>query len=208
MRRIILLVIGIAALITMLPASANGQQAGSRRSAVPEASRYLDYFVSHYRTAGSAASPGELDGVGGRLMWSLAPLAGGQDSWLRRTLLGGYLTHSPSEDESVDMLRLGAQADLLLFRAPVAERVFPFVSLGMGAVRVEQAGWRHGPPMTLRIAPPTERRDVHLSLAPGVGARIQLLPGVALRGDARQVIDFRDGIRNNLEISGGISVSG
>ena len=143
----------------------------------------LDYFLSRYQAEGEA--------VGARLMWALAPQS--------RTSVGGYLVHSPAEQGWTGSWRYGAQADVRVTRLPVAGRVDPFLSLGVGASR------------TLATREPEERgqlfeRTTHLSLAPGVGVRFRLRPGFGIRGDARQVLDFRDGIERKMELSGGLSL--
>ena len=163
------------ALLLAAPGSLFGQ-VGAR---TPE----LDYFLSRYDADGQA--------VGARLMWELAPLS--------RTSLGGYLVHSPDEEGWTGSWRYGAQADVRVTRVPVAGRVDPIVSLGVGAIRA------------LDDREPEARgqlfeRSTHLSVAPGLGVRFRLAPGFGLRGDARQVLDFREGVERNLELSGGLSL--
>ena len=154
----------------------------------------FDYFLSRYR-----AADGEAEAVGARLMWSLAPLRR-ESALLARTSLGGYLVHSPVEQAWAESWRYGAQADVRVTRLPIAGRVDPFLSLGVGASRVLDA--RDVADRERLLGEPR----THLSVAPGVGLRFRLAPGFGLRGDARQVLDFQDGVRRNLELSGGLSL--
>ena len=168
MRRLVGLVLALAMLVAA-PSSLFGQE-GDR----PE----FDYFLSRYQ------GEGEVEAVGARLMWSLG-----------RTSVGGYFVHAPEEQAWAGSWRYGAQADLRVTRRPVAGRVDPFLSLGVGASRLLEGRER-------LLAP----ARTHLSVAPGVGLRFRLRPGFGLRGDARQVLDFHDGVKRNLELSGGLSL--
>ena len=162
----------------------------------------FDYFVSSYR----GAAGGEGDAVGGRLMWPMARVAPAS-RWVSRTYLGAYLVHSPDEEDRGESLRYGAQADLQLADRPLVGRVEPLLSLGVGASRVErelrsplplvgdQGGW------ALR-----EEARTLFSVAPGVGFRVLVVPGLGIRGDARQVIDFDETPTRNVELSGGVSI--
>jgi hypothetical protein len=82
----------------------------------------------------------------------------------------------------------------------VAGRIDPLLSLGVGARREDD-----GPAAASRAARSPDVRT-HLSVAPGVGFRLRLTPGLGLRGDARQVLDFGDGLQRNIELSGGLSM--
>lgn len=193
----------VAVLLAAAPRVAEGQ--GPARAVGVEAvsSRpQFDYFLSRYRPVASSQE-GEEGAVGGRLMWPLEGVPGG---WRARTSLGGYLIHAPQDTDLVASWRYGAQADFRLLRAPLAQRVEPIVSLGVGAVTMEESRWEPVRPPMLPATRPHVHTQTHLSLTPGVGLRIRLLPGIGLRGDARQAIDFGDGTRRNVEISGGLSV--
>ena len=195
MRRLVRLLLALAILLAA-PSSLFGQVGvgapGSRAMDRPE----FDYFLSRYRGVGGA---GEAEAVGARLMWSLAPL-GRRSPLLGRTSVGGYLVRSPDDQAWTESWRYGAQADVRVTRLPVAGRIDPVLSLGVGASRVlderevEERRSLFGEPRT------------HLSLAPGLGVRFRLGPGFGLRGDARQVLDFRDGVQRKLELSGGLSL--
>jgi hypothetical protein len=137
--------------------------------------------------------------VGARLMWPLAPLST-SSPLLTRASLGGYFVHSPDDEEWTRSWRYGAQADVRVTRLPVAGRVDPLVSLGVGASRMAEAPRPTGPEARVSEA------RTHLSVAPGVGLRLLVAPGLGLRGDARQVLDFVDGVQRKVELSGGLSI--
>lgn len=189
------------ALVAMLLAAAPAlaQQDGPRvRTTWGAEPPRFDYFVSSYR----AAADGEGDdAVGGRLMWPVERLP--------RTDLGGYLIHTTEDERGSNAWRVGAQADFRVFATPLLGGwVDPILSLGAGVVRSETVppsipAAVRAPGSPLRLPP---HRDTGLSVAPGIGVRLRLLPAVGLRGDARQVLDFQDGVRSNLELSGGLSI--
>lgn len=221
MWRFLMLVLASAALLCALPSAAAGQADGPRLTDPDEGRRYLDYYVSRFRLAEGSGGATE-DAVGGRVMWSVAPLLRpGASPWLDRALVGGYLTHSPEDGDRREMWRYGVQVDYIVTPAPLAGRVEPLVSLAAGAVRVTEPGMRWtsvpylipredagepgvGTPLLTASLP--DRVATRPSVTPGVGARIRILPGLSLRTDARQVIDFHDGTRSDFELSGGISV--
>jgi hypothetical protein len=176
----------------------------------------FEYFVARSRLEqGGVAS--RLDGVGGRVLWPLP--AGGP--LLSRMAVGGYLTHAEEDGREPDMWHYGVQADLRLARSPLAGRVDPLLSLGVGAVRVEEPVAVAPPPAPLfdpgpsLLTPlrdggarsPAPRTRTSPSLVPGVGARVHLLPWLGFRGDVRMLVDFRDGARRDLEVAGGLSIT-
>jgi hypothetical protein len=196
MRRLVRLVLAVAILLAA-PTSLFGQ--GGLRAAVggAEVDRpELDYFLSRYRGADGAM---QAQAVGARLMWSLAPLQG-ESALLSRTSVGGYLVHSPDDKTWSGSWRYGAQADLRVTRLPLAGRVDPFLSVGVGASRVLEPG------DAAERGRLFEKPSTHLSVAPGLGMRLRVTPGLGLRWDARQVLDFRDRVERNVELSGGLSL--
>ncbi|HEX5725864.1 MAG TPA: hypothetical protein VFX98_10395, partial [Longimicrobiaceae bacterium] len=98
--------------------------------------------------------------------------------------------------------------------------VDPVVSLGVGALRREETVWRPvvapepgprfawvaGDDRPERLAR-ERRQETSLTLAPGVGARLRVAPGLALRTDLRDVLAVGGGTRHHLELSGGISLA-
>ncbi|HEX8272997.1 MAG TPA: hypothetical protein VF615_10195 [Longimicrobiaceae bacterium] len=176
----------------------------------------FEYFVARSRLEQGGVSS-RLDGVGGRVLWPLP--AGGP--LLSRMSVGGYLTHAEEDGREPDLWHYGVQADMRLARAPLAGRVDPLLSLGVGAVRVEEPVAAAPPPAPrfdpgaslltpLRDGParsPALRTRTSPSLVPGVGARVHLLPWLGFRGDVRMLVDFRDGARRDLEVAGGLSIT-
>lgn len=222
MRKLFLAAVIYAALLGVLPGEVGAQTGSVYAADVNDNRRYLDYYVSRYRLGWDSDRPAETDAVGGRLMWSVAPLLRTiENPWLDRTLVGGYITHTPEDADHNEILRYGAQIDFIVTSTPFAGRVEPLVSLAAGAVRVTEAGvrWRSVPyimpdepegrwvgraPLLQTSLP--DRTWTGASITPGIGARIRLMRGVSFRTDARQVIDFYDRATNNFELSGGISV--
>lgn len=162
----------------------------------------FDYFLSRYQSPQGSAD----DAVGGRLLWSLAPLARPHSAWLTRAYLGGYYARSARDGEGSMRWRYGAQADVLIPEASLSPRVVPFISLGVGATRETEV--LRAPPMvrSAGVANPTlKTARTSASIGPGVGIRVHLGPGIALRGDAREIVDLGSDPRRNLEFSGGVS---
>ena len=89
---------------------------------------------------------------------------------------------------------------------PIAGRVEPLVSLGVGASRIEEELRAPLPLASAHAWTLVGRTRTLLSVAPGVGFRLLVAPGLGIRGDARQVIDFDETPRRNVEISGGVSI--
>ncbi len=200
-------ILASAAALVGLCGSARAQSAAPRFSA-PHPQGYFDYFVSRYDLRQPART--SLEGFGARVMLPLAPSRA--DGVLGRAWLGGYAAHAP-EERGMEMWRFGAQADVALAPAPLAGWVAPFVSLGVGGVRVEERAWSSPPALPDRplfdLRPgfsPGPRVETALSVTPGVGARVFLLPGVGFRTDLRRVIDLRSRVRASTELSGGLTL--
>lgn len=217
MQRIVSIVIAVL-LLAVIATPALGQAPASPAGEESEL-RYFDYFVSRYGGAGMEDE--RRDAVGGRVMWSLSPFSGALATPVfGRAALGGYFVHSRDDRERDEEWRFGTQADVRLMTEPLLGRVDPIVSLGVGAVRHKeptrrQAGSTDGGIVDLR--PPLAPLSIHdtvtpgrtftaLSVTPGLGARVRLVPGLDLRSDARQVIDFHEELERRLEVSAGISI--
>jgi hypothetical protein len=168
----------------------------------------FEYFATSVRTGvGSQAQ-----GWGGRL---LLPLARDAASPLSRVEVGASVAWWPDDGLSTRMLRYGGEAGVRLLSARGVE---PMLSLAVGAVRREdpQVRWRFftdglaprdvsvkGQPS--RIVSVSARAKTALAVAPGVGARVRLASGLALRGDLRRVFELGDG-HDGIELSGGVSL--
>jgi hypothetical protein len=153
----------------------------------------------------------DTHGVGGRLMWNLAPATGatvGASGLASRTELGLYGTYTP-ERRFGQGLRLGSYgggvtADVRPLATPIIGRVDPYVSLGAGAlhVNVDRASTSTPAP-----SPLLERSRTTFALTPGAGLLVRLTPGVALRGDVRDMLTFRDDTRHNLAFGAGLRLT-
>lgn len=205
MRHSLFAALSLSALAALTPAHAGAQSDLPLSTPRAEGRVSLDYFLSRNRLAREAGHT-ELDGIGGRVMWPLAALHGRGSTLLDRLSLGGYVVHTPEDGDDTQMLHYGAQADFRVAGSPLAGRVDPLLSLGVGAVRVEEPEPAHPyvmAPEALHAAPEVRTSP---SLVPGIGARIHLLPALGFRTDLRVVIDFRERTTRSLELSGGISL--
>jgi len=147
-------------------------------------------------------------GVGGRLMWNVAPATGGAAGLASRTDLGLYGTYTPDQRFGQG-LRLGSYgggvtADVRPLASSIAGRVDPYVSLGAGALRVnvDRASLTTPAP-----SPLLERSRTTFALTPGAGLLVRLTPGAALRGDVRNVMTFRDDMRHNVAFGAGLRLT-
>jgi hypothetical protein len=145
------------------------------------------------------------EGVGARFMWRgsslfepTSPLAGHLD-------LGVFGSYTPKRTffSKLDAAtyHVGLAADVRPFSAPLAGRVDPFASLGLGVLstRVSRG---------LSPAPSPLFRDSGsaITLAPGVGARLLLSSYLGVQGDVRDVVAFNEGARHNPAFSAGVSL--
>lgn len=214
MRSYVIATLAVAALLVSASGAA-AQVHADRHANYTDAARSVDLFLTQHRLTLDDGERWDASGAGGRVLWSLAPLARSAGfPLLDRVAAGGYLVHSLGSVERREVWHYGVQTDVRLVPVPVG-RVDPIVSLGIGAVRAEAP---------IRPVLPAPERSVvlegdgpragmiseqvvtSLSLTPGIGARVRVLPGMALRGDLRSLIDVRDE-RRHLELSGGISVT-
>lgn len=177
----------------------------------------LEPYVSRARLAPTVVGERtRLSGAGARLLYR-APERLGRD----RVLVGGYLTYAPADDRGVTTSQVGALVDLSLGGRPVAGRVEPLLSLGVGAFRTRwDDPWLGGRAMCVRpldvggerdracLGTPARRRApaTHPAVSPAVGARVGLLPGVALRVDARDLVVYTGKPRHSFELTTGLSL--
>jgi hypothetical protein len=140
------------------------------------------------------------EGLGGRLMWGAAPIPGAPSSLVSRTSAGLFAAYTPAEALGFSTLQLGLVADVRPFS--IAGRVDPFLSLGAGALRTSVAPGRAA--QAVAVTPLAERSNTTLAVTPGVGARLNLGPGLAVQGDVRDVVTFRGDTRHNVAIGAGV----
>lgn len=159
------------------------------------------------RFDGDGSTP-RAHGVDGRLMWKLAPSAGDASGLASRMELGVYGTYTP-EQRFGQGFRVGSYggglaADLRPLASPIAGRIDPYVSLGAGAlhVSVDRANLVSRSP-----SPLLDRSRTTFALTPGAGLQVRLTPGVALRGELRDVMTFRDDTRHNVAVGTGLRLT-
>jgi hypothetical protein len=181
-----------AALLCALPAPALSQQLDRTRAPAPRG--WFEYFA----TGASRSFAGDGGGgVGARLLLrvpSSAPV-------LERMAVGGYAARLPGGPGSA-RAEYGVHTE---WSAPGRGALDPVVTLGLGAVRRE-GGWRWR--LTDRLVRlPTPGTTTAFTVAPGLGARVHVGRGVALRGDLRRAFALdREGV-SGTEVAGGISLA-
>jgi hypothetical protein len=210
------LILAALALCAGSPASLPGQP--TPRDTAP-AHMLLEQYLSHATldpaVAGAAA---RLGGAGARLLRPLHAAHEDDDSSIRRRLaLGGFATYARPNDGGLTTWHYGALADLRLLDRPIAGRVEPLVSLGVGAFRTRRDvdrplgdGCRAaaisdvcpprapGQPVQVETAP---------AISPAIGVRVGLLPGLALRAETRDVIVYSGAPRHTVELATGVSLA-
>jgi hypothetical protein len=211
----------LAVLLGAAPLPLIAQQAATAGPGRADGRVWVEGYVSRFSLDAGAGERAGLDGIGGRVLWPLAPSgAGSSHPLLARAAVGAFVTHTPASLGRLEAWHLGTQADLHVLARPV-RAVDPVVSLGVGALRKEETvarpvvlpggaqplfaaqGDGHAPE---RMA--LERRhETRMTLAPGVGVKVRIAPGLALRTDVRDVLALRGGAEHHLEVSGGISVA-
>jgi hypothetical protein len=143
------------------------------------------------------------DGIGGRLMWSATRPEDAGSSWLAdHAAIGLLAQHTPAQRRGFSTLHLGAVVDVQPVLTPLFGRVTPYLSIGAGALRttLSSDAATSGRPRS----PLTDRDNTTATLSPGIGARVQLIPGIALQGDLRDVMTFRHDTRHNVAFSAGL----
>jgi len=150
-------------------------------------------------------------GVGGRLMWNLAPAApgaGATSGLASRTDVGLYGTYTPQQRFGqgfrLGSYGAGVAADVRPLASPIAGRVEPYLSMGAGPLRVNVD---RAAALTPAPSPLLERSRTVFSLTPGAGVVVRLTPGVALRGELRDVMTFRDDTRHNVAFGAGLRLT-
>ncbi|HEV7589465.1 MAG TPA: hypothetical protein VGO40_15230 [Longimicrobium sp.] len=181
-----------AALFCAAPARALSQQFDRTQAHAPRG--WFEYFA----TGASRSLVGDGGGgVGARLLLrvpSSAPV-------LERIAVGGYAARLPGGPGSA-RAEFGVHTE---WSAVGRGALDPVVTLGLGAVQRE-GGWRwHLGDRLVRL--PTPGTSTALTVAPGVGARMHVRRGVALRGDLRRAFPLgRNGV-GGTEVAGGISLA-
>ena len=193
-------------------------QSTTRRAVVVEG------FLSRARLDPSVGgSRTEVQGIGGRVLAALAPLPGDESRGLaRRLAVGVFANYAPHDDGRFAAAHFGAVADMRLLAAPIGGRLDPLLSLGAGAFRTRRVvgGERDFtfdclrpidlapdplPATCISGNPARTRVTSDFALSPAVALRVWVLPGMALRVDARDVVVYRGAPRHNFELATGVS---
>ena len=134
-------------------------------------------------------------------MWHL-PSTDGVNDLASRIALGVGAVWAPQQAGlGFSTIYAGAEADVRPLAAPLFGRIEPVVTLGAGALRtdVERVGAARAP-----LAASTNTTFV---LSPGIGARLAIGRGLAIRGDVRDMVTFRHDTRHNLAFNAGLSLT-
>ena len=199
------LLTSLAAALTgaVAPDPALAQQA-MRTDSWRATTRSVEGLYTQYRFDTDVGSRVDVDGFGGRLMWSPAPATrfGGLAA---RSSVGLFAAYAPRQDGlNFSALHVGGQADVRPLAAPIFGRLDPVLSLGAGAFRTNVDATGAGAAVRVPLA---DRSNTTFALSPGVGARFDLGRGLALRGDVADVITFRGDTRHNVAVGAGLSLS-
>jgi hypothetical protein len=195
-RTVYLAALGVTLGVSLVtPAAAQPRASSARRGALPA----LDMDYTQIRFDAGDRKLG-ASGVGARLMWQpFATTDGSGASRLDRTAVGLFATYTPEHTFASDVafrsLGLGAELDLRPLAAPIASRVDPYVTLGLGAMHT---GVRHA---VSSPAPPLLRRSAtDFTTLYGLGAEARLAPRLELQGDVKDLVTFgSDAVRSTLD---------
>ena len=186
----------LAALLCAAPAPARSQTPTPSHDFVTLPRGYVDWYAA---SPGGSYAGGDLGrGFGARLTLRLAAARP-----LDRLAVGAYAAHLPARDGHGQVWEYGAHTDVrVLGAAPRA--VDPLLTLGLGAVHRDDA-WRYAfvrRAIRMRVVEPR----TGFALSPGVGARLRLAGGVALRGDVRHAFALDRVAQGGTQVAGGISL--
>jgi hypothetical protein len=192
-----------ASLVT--PAAAQSSTSTAGRRALPTLE--TEYTRIRFDAGGRKLS---ANGIGARLMWQPFATTDGPSSPLERTAVGVFATYTPehtfSSDVAFHSIGAGAALDVRPLAAPIASRLDPYVTLGLGALHT---GVRHA---SIPLAPPLFRRSTTaFTTMYGVGAQALLTSRLGLQGDVRDLVTFGSDAmratvdsRHNLAFSAGL----
>ena len=191
----------------------------------PEPKPVVEGYVARARLdPGVAGARARVEGAGARVMFPLEQLTGATTHSLRRrVLVGGFVTSAPADDRRIVARHYGAQADVRLTDRPILGTVEPIASLGVGSFRARYAPDGELPLATVCLRPADAaapaarclpvlarepaRTSADVALSPAIGMRVGILPGLALRADARDVVVYNGVPRHNPELAVGLSFS-
>jgi hypothetical protein len=195
----------IARVVAVLPfllfaAADAGAQYGRTIASAGDEGRYFDYFYAQRWSAAGAEQAGAA--VGGRLMWAVDPTPPSRGIVLPRTYVGGYMMRVNGNPMSGETLHVGVQADLAVTRTIQSERVDPLVSLAVGALTQSREASGHA----ASLAALSRSGSTVPIIAPGIGVRLRLAPGLNLRTDLRRTQELGEDRSGYLEFATGVSL--
>jgi hypothetical protein len=189
------------------PASLSAQLAPRYAAELDAAApvRAVEGFLTRYQLDTDRGSRLAVDGVGGRLAWTSAAALTDPASLAARTSVGVFGVFLPEQNRlGFSMLHAGAELGVRPLAAPLLARIEPTLSFGLGALRTHVAERSQSRARNLVLA---DRSNVALALSPGAGARVAIVPGLDLRGDVRDVVTLRDGVRHHAAWGVGLGMT-
>ena len=206
-----------------LPAPLAGQPTRPGYVAQTDGRLVIEGLFSRHQVAPAEGvrSRSALDGLGGRLLWTLASVDAPPSGWTDRLSAGAFVLVGSDPTKATRTVHSGAQVDYRLARERMP-RVEPLVSLGAGWFRTTARAREASRSRILRPDNPhpfgapamfpvrrenrAEESWSSLALTPGFGARLRLSPDFAIRLEARDVMAFRAPVRHTPELTGGLSL--
>ena len=188
--------------IPVTPAAAQRSTSAPGRGALPTLE--TEYTQIRFDAGDRKLS---ANGIGARLMWQPLATADGAASLLDRTAVGLFATYTPehtfASDVAFHSLGVGAALDVRPLASPIASRLDPYVTLGLGAMHTRV---RHA---LSPLAPPLFRRTTtEFTTMYAVGAEARLAPRLGLQGDVQDLVTFgSDAVRSTLDTRHNLALS-
>lgn len=205
-------------ILAALAAILSAHRDATAQLTMPRASALEGYIARASLDATIGGDGRSVDAVGARLLWPLAAGSAGERlSLAQRTVVGGFLERLPAPERGFQAWHAGIQSDLHPLPRALWGRVDPIVSFGVGLVRTQSEPTRRHAPRCFRAMDVPFSQESCLPAAgtstshffvtsPAVGLGIGIVPGLALRADARDLIVYRRQPTHGGEISVGVSL--
>ncbi len=196
----------IAGALCIAGSKASAQKLGPQRQFLS-----IDAFYDRLQLdAGEGQSRIGIDGYGARLWINAAPFAG-PSSVLGKTSIGLYYSRNPRKDRGIGAAQYGGELDIFPTERPYGGFFDPFISLGAGALRINN---RQTTSSGTRVADIKAGNTTRFAFSPGVGVRLPVFSRVQLRFDAKDVIVFNRDTRTSgdsrtshtLDFQGGMGI--
>jgi hypothetical protein len=158
-------------------------------------------YYTHFNFDRSDGRVG-MNGMGARLMWNPIRADYGATTLPARFAIGLFGEWAPNQDKGFSVAHFGVQSDLSVVQSPLFGRVLPVVSMSAGALRTD----RSGAAISEADFELGDRSLTMFALAPSLGTRVGIWRQLGLRGDARDVMTFRDRTRHHAQFSAGLSL--